>query len=355
VISASSPTTDTSTTTITLRALGRVTEGIRATRDHRGVHEDLIRSARRRIRVVAVIGFAILVLTMAAIVFPVAWVLGATSNPLGTDLGYGWGLVTWSASVSVALGCVVAGATFAWALLHVEGRVLDFVRAWPGPTAGPKPPPRLPDDAVERAEKLLTGLGLAAGVHAPRIAVVIDDAPNCLTIGRRPQSAWIVVTTGLLDTLSRVELEAVLAYEIGRVTELDVSLDTVVYACTARVFELWGGVFDDFDEATLLMAPLAVLAAPVVVGGMLLRAAALRSRARLSDGLAVRYCRNPVALAHALRRIYEDPHDVRRGDPGNAHLWLEYPHTRASRWLLRTHRILPKRVNRIEQVARIPH
>ncbi|HMG26173.1 MAG TPA: hypothetical protein VKH36_05095 [Acidimicrobiia bacterium] len=38
---------------------------------------------------------------------------------------------------------------------------------------------------------------------------------------------------------------------------------------------------------------------PVVGGGMLLRAAALRSRARLADALAVRYCRNPVALAHA--------------------------------------------------------
>jgi heat shock protein HtpX len=353
VISASSPTTDTSTTTITLRALGRVTEGIRATRDHRGVHEDLIRSARRRIRVVAVIGFAILVLTMAAIVFPVAWVLGATSNPLGTDLGYGWGLVTWSASVSVALGCVVAGATFAWALLHVEGRVLDFVRAWPGPTAGPKPPPRLPDDAVERAEKLLTGLGLAAGVHAPRIAVVIDDAPNCLTVGRRPESAWLVVTTGLLDTLPKRELEAVLAYEVGRVVELEVSLDTVVYALTARTFELWTAAFDDLDEMSLLLAPLGLLALPFVAASGVLRASVLRNRAHLADGLAVRYCRNPVALAQGLRRILEDPHEVRRGDPANAHLWLEYPHTRSSRLFLRTHQILPRRVRRLERAAGI--
>ena len=42
---------------------------------------------------------------------------------------------------------------------------------------------------------------------------------------------------------------------------------------------------------------------------------------------------------------------MRRGDPANAHLWLEYPHTRASRWLLRTHRILPLRVRRLEKLA----
>jgi Zn-dependent protease with chaperone function len=103
----------------------------------------------------------------------------------------------------------------------------------------------------------------------------------------------------------------------------------------------------------VLLAPFAVVLTPVVGGGMLLRAAALRSRARLADGLAIRYCRNPVALAHALRRILEDPAEVRRGDPGNAHLWLEYPHTRASRWFLGTHRILPRRVKRLEHVARL--
>ncbi len=319
------------------------------------MHEDLISSARRRVRVVAAAGVLLLALTVTVLVFPMALVVFAGFAVLGADWGLGWGLVVWSLGASALIGVLAAGAVFAWALARSEQRALEFVRAWPLPGIERPPPPRLPDDAYRRVRNLVQGLSLAAGVLPPQCAVVVDDAPNCLTIGRRPRTAWIVVTTGLLDTLPRAELEAVLAYEIGRVTELDVSLDTVVYACTARVFELWGGVFDDIDEATLLLAPLALLAAPVVAGGVLLRAAALRSRAKLSDGLAVRYCRNPVALARGLRRIYEDPHEVRRGDPGNAHLWLEYPHTRASRWLLRTHRILPRRVDRIERIARIPH
>jgi heat shock protein HtpX len=315
------------------------------------VHEDLIRSARRRIRFVAASGLLVLTLTMAAIVFPVAWILGAISNPAGTHLGFGWGLVAWAAWISLGLGIVVAGTTFAWSLLHAEARVLDFVRAWPGPRSAPHPPPRLPPGTLERAEKLITGLALAAGVSAPRVSVVIDDAPNCLTVGRKPTTAWIVVTTGLLDTLPKRELEAVLAYELGRVVELDVSLDTVVYALTARTFELWAAAFADLDHTSILLAPLALLALPFVAACGLLRASVLRDRAKLSDGLAVRYCRNPVALAKGLRLILDDPHEVRRGDPANAHLWLEYPHTRASRWLLGSHRILPRRLRRLERAA----
>jgi Zn-dependent protease with chaperone function len=316
------------------------------------VHEDEIRVAQWRIRLVAAIGMALLALTVAALVLPIALVIFAAFALLDAPWGLGLDLVVWSAAVSAGIGAVSALGVFAWSLARAERRALEMVRAWPYPGSPPTPPPRLPDGAYHRAERLVQGLALAAGALPPSCAVVIDDAPNCLTVGRKPTTAWIVVTTGLLE-LPRAELEAVLAYEIGRVAELEVSFDTVVYACSARSLELWAAAFGEFDEASLLLAPFAVLLTPVVAGGMLLRAAALRTRARLSDGLAIRYSRNPVALAHALRRILEDPAEVRRADPGNAHLWLEYPHTRASRWFLRTHRILPRRVERLERLARL--
>jgi Zn-dependent protease with chaperone function len=318
------------------------------------VHDELIRAARRRIRLVTAAGVALLAITVTLLVFPMALVLFAAFAALGARWGFGWGLVWWSLGVSAAFGVLGAAGVFAWSLARSERRALEYVRAWPLPGGTTPAPPRLPAGAYRRAENLVAGLSLAAGVLPPSCAVVIDDAPNCLTVGRQPTTAWIVVTTGLLESLPRAELEAVLAYEIGRVAELDVSLDTVVYACTRRVFELWASVFDDVDEMTLLLGPLALLATPLVAASVLLRAAVLRSRARLSDGLAVRYCRNPVALARGLRRIVDDPREVRGGDPGNAHLWLEYPHTRPSRWFLRTHRILPERARRIEQLARLP-
>jgi heat shock protein HtpX len=316
------------------------------------VHEDEIRRARWRIRLVATAGVALLAMTISVLVFPIAVVVFGGFALLGGSFGLGVSLLAWSAAVSAGIGIASSAGVFMWSLFRAEQRALEFVRAWPHPGSPPAPPPRMPPGAYERADHLIQGLAIAAGVLPPSCAVVIDDAPNCLTVGRNPRTAWIVVTTGLLD-LPRTELEAVLAFEIGRVAELEVSFDTVVYACSARGVELWAAAFGEFDETSVLLAPFAVLLTPVVGGGMLLRAAALRTRARLADGLAVRYCRNPVALAQALRRILENPAEVRRGDAGNAHLWLEYPHTRVSRWLLGTHRILPRRVKRLERVARL--
>jgi heat shock protein HtpX len=315
------------------------------------VHEDLIRSARWRCRIAAVAGVVVLTLSVAVLVFPVAWILGAASNPLGTGLGLGTDLLAWTAAVSLAIGFVVAASVSVWSLLHAEREALRFVRAWPGPHAAASPPASLPGDTIPRVERLLEPLVLAAGVTPPRVAAIVDDPPNCLTVGRTPASAWIVVTTGLVETLPKRELEAVLAYEVGRIAELDVAFDTVVYALTARTFEIWAAAFDDVDEAALLLLPFAVVAFPLFVASVALRGSALRNRARLADGLAVRYCRDPGALARALQRILEAPGEVRGGEPANAHLWLHYPHSRASRWFLRTHRLLPRRIERLERIA----
>jgi hypothetical protein len=245
------------------------------------VHEDEIGRARWRIRLVAAAGVALLAVAIAVLVFPIAVVVFAGFSLLGGSFGLGVSLLAWSAAVSAGIGVASSAGVFAWSLYRAEQRALEFVRAWPYSGSPPAPPPRLPPGAYERAERLIQGLAIAAGVLPPSCAVVIDDAPNCLTVGRNPKTAWIVVTTGLLD-LPRTELEAVLAFEIGRVAELEVSFDTVVYACSARSFELWAAAFDEFDETSVLLAPFAVLLTPVVGGGMLLRAAALRTRARLA-------------------------------------------------------------------------
>jgi Zn-dependent protease with chaperone function len=315
-------------------------------------HETEIAAARWRVRAVAAAGVSLLACTAALLVFPTAVVVLWVFGLLGGAFGTGAGMVAWSAGVSLALGVVFGLGVFGWSLARAERQVLVGVRAWPLPGATGGRPVLLGHDEPERAQRLVDTIAIAAGVLPPRVAVVVDDAPNCLTVGRTPATAWIVVTTGLLRFPHR-ELEAVVAYELGRVAELDVSLDTVVFACTARGIELWAAAFGDFDDTTLLTAPVAVLVTPLVVGSLLLRGIALRHRARLSDGLAVRSCRDPAALLRALRRIQADPEQVRRGNPANAHLWLEYPHTRASRLFLRSHRVLPARIRRLERYGRL--
>ncbi len=303
------------------------------------MHEELIRAGRRRLVAAAVVGLALLAASAGLLVLPLVWAAGAViALAHGEDLG--WGLLGQAAVISLALGLAGGGAFFAASVLRSEHRVTETVGVRVAP---------VPDDRRLRVTNLVAGLSLAAGVPPPHVAVIGDPAPNCLTVGRRAGTAWIVVTTGLLETLPRDELEAVLAYELGRVATLEVSLDTVVYASTAVAFELWVGAFGGLDELSVVLVPLALLASPFVLAGVGLRRWTLRARAHLADGLAVAYCRNPEALLRALRTVEADPRTIRVAGLTTDHLWLAYPHTRTSRWVLGSRRILGERVARLEQ------
>jgi heat shock protein HtpX len=317
------------------------------------VHDELQRAGRRRLVVTAIAGVALLTTSLALLVFPIVWVSVVVFAAAFGDMAFG---ADFSRAVLLSLGIglvtAVVSAAVAWRhaerdalrstdlqLATVPGAHIDVVPSW-----------RVSGEALPRVRTLLDTLSIAAGVLPPRCAVVVDPAPNLLSIGRTPESAWIVCTTGLLDEFPKRELEALLAYELGRIACREVSLDTVVYACTANTYEVWGGSFQ-FDHGAILLVPFAVLALPLLVGCALLRRFALRARARLSDGLAIQFCRDPLALLAALRRLAADPRTVRFAGTPNAHLWLDYPHTRASRWLLGTRRLLGARIRRLERLT----
>ena len=132
------------------------------------MHEDLIRSGRRRCRVAAGIGVMVLTFTIASVVFPIAWVLGAMSSPFGTGLGVGRELLLWSLEVSVRgraghgrvrVRVVVAPRRAGGAATSsARGRALR---------RAPSRLPRCPTDTIPRVERLLAPLALAAGVTPP--------------------------------------------------------------------------------------------------------------------------------------------------------------------------------------------
>jgi heat shock protein HtpX len=151
--------------------------------------------------------------------------------------------------------------------------------------------------AHARLHNLVEGLSAAVGVPKPVLVVVDADAPNAMAFGRRPRDAVLVVTQGLLDKLTRVELEGVLAHELSHIKALD-----ILPATTA-----------------------AVLAAPLGA-----RAVALAVRAdkeALADVTAVAITRYPPGLLSALEKIEADPAPFRPPSRTIDHLWLRPPET----------------------------
>jgi len=76
--------------------------------------------------------------------------------------------------------------------------------------------------------RTVENLCIASGLPMPKIYIIDDSAPNAFATGRDPKHAAIAFTTGILDKLSKLELEGVTAHELSHVGNYDTRLMTIV-------------------------------------------------------------------------------------------------------------------------------
>lgn len=204
-----------------------------------------------------------------------------------------------------------------------------------------------PDEGRHRLRQLqnvVDEMAIASGLPRPRVYVVPDEDPNAFATGRDPEHASIAVTRGLLDALSRDELQGVVAHEMSHVRNYDIRLMTIIAALVGAVVLLsdWSGRILRFGGARgrvgrhgrregggAAMAPLlviwivAVILAPIVA--QLLAMAVSRQREYLADASGAELTRNPGALADALERIERHVAPTGAIKRGAAHLCIADP------------------------------
>jgi heat shock protein HtpX len=153
-----------------------------------------------------------------------------------------------------------------------------------------------------RYHNLVEGLCVSAGLPKPDLYVIEDDAPNSFATGRNPAHAAIVVTTGLLQKLSRMELEGVIAHELSHIRSNDILVTGL--------------------GAALVGLPL-MPAGPLA--GRLLGVFVGRGRERDADIGGVRLTRYPPGLAAALEKVRRDGSGDLPASRATAHLWISSP------------------------------
>lgn len=176
---------------------------------------------------------------------------------------------------------------------------------------------------------------LASGLPMPKVAVVVDEAPNAFATGRNPEHALIAFTTGILDVMDRDELQGVVAHEMAHVANRD-TLVSAVAATTAGAIAIvsdmlirmmWFGGRRDREGGgnpiTLVISLVIMLMAPIAA--MLLKAAISRKRESLADATAVDFTRNPTGLRKALEILARDSTVVQQRSNAVAHIWIESP------------------------------
>src|SRR5581483_6907101 len=71
---------------------------------------------------------------------------------------------------------------------------------------------------------LVEALAIGDGLAKPAVYVIDDPSPNAFATGTSPDHAAITVTTGLLRTMNREELEGVIGHEMSHIKNYDVRL-----------------------------------------------------------------------------------------------------------------------------------
>ncbi len=132
------------------------------------------------------------------------------------------------AAAVVVVVCVVTGspvviAAAAFVVVTAGAAVMIWFRA---PSAILSAIGAVPshEERHPRLHNLVDGLCATMGLPRPTICVVESPRPNALALGRAPDHAYLVVTSGLDQALNLVELEGVLAHELVHVKRQDTVL-----------------------------------------------------------------------------------------------------------------------------------
>ena len=209
------------------------------------------------------------------------------------------------------------------------------------------------------------GLSIAAGIPLPKIYVIDAPAPNAFATGRDPGHSAIAVTTGLLKTMGRYELEGVVGHEMAHIKNYDIRLATFAVVMVGFVALLSDFMFriglrpgigggggrrsGGGGAAIVLIAIFFAILAPIFA--QLVRLAISRNREYLADASGALLTRYPEGLASALEKIAKDSRKVEHATDATAPLYISNPFKgNLLSGLFSTHPPIEERVKRLRSM-----
>jgi heat shock protein HtpX len=195
----------------------------------------------------------------------------------------------------------------------------------------------VPADETQYKElhRIVENLAITAGLPKPRVYIIEDQQPNAFATGRDKNHAVVAVTTGLLATMNRSELEGVLAHELSHIGNRDILVMTVAVVLVgflsvlANIFlrmGMWGGGRDRDRGGGALIAIAAILAMILApIAAQLIQLAISRKREFLADASGALLTRYPEGLESALQKIGSYQAPMLRASTTTAHLFISNP------------------------------
>ena len=209
---------------------------------------------------------------------------------------------------------------------------------------------------------VVEGLAIAAGIPAPRFVIINDEVNlNAFATGRDPEHAVLAVTSALLKTMNREELEGVVAHEMSHIENYDIRFASMVavlvgiVVIASQIFlrSMWfsgGGSRDRRDGNVIFLVIGIILAILAPIFTQLIQLAVSRQREYLADSSGAYLTRNPMGLASALEKIKD--HNVNTKVNGAvSHLYFTNPLLfKNTNSLFATHPPIDERIKRLKEM-----
>jgi len=171
------------------------------------------------------------------------------------------------------------------------------------------------DPLERRLRNVVEEMAIAAGVRVPEV-YVMDQEPgiNAFAAGWDVSGAALAVTRGMLERLTRDELQGVIGHEFSHILNGDMRLNIRMLGVLAGIVFL--GSIGEFVIRSVrgtkekeALAIFLIGVALFIIGyvglffARLIKAAVSRQREYLADASSVQFTRNPDAIAGALDQI----------------------------------------------------
>jgi len=155
-------------------------------------------------------------------------------------------------------------------------------------------------------------LATKAGIGMPEVAIY-EGAANAFATGAFRNSALVAVSTGLLQSMNKEEVEAVLGHEIGHVANGDMVTLTLIQGVVNTFVVFFARIIGSIVDRTVFRTErgngpgyfITVIVAQIVLGILASMIVAWFSRRRefRADAASAQLLGNPSPMVNALRRL----------------------------------------------------
>lgn len=178
--------------------------------------------------------------------------------------------------------------------------------------------------------KMVEELAHKMKMPMPKMYITPEAQANAFATGRSPKHASVAVTQGILHALTKEELRAVLAHELGHVKNRDILVASIAAVLASAIsfianMAMWGG-FSGNNENRGAGALGILVALLIPIAASIIQLAVSRQREYGADETGAKIIGDGEPLANALLAIHDTTRRApMRTNPAFSSLYIDNP------------------------------